>query len=187
MIHYRGWLIWRPFCQICSPCPNFFLTVEAYLELRVMFLDKYSVTRQNQAYLICLIAEKKLRTKYGQQSRYDSWGARGEGARGVPNGTSQGPHWLCEEQHPSSDQLQVGASRGLEPYLVKTHLWLCTQEQQEAAGQGEGFRPPLQHGVGGGEGDVDWVAQDRQGWVLLTLFKGILNHKQLIGEARQPK
>ena len=96
-----------PFRQICSPCPNFFLTVEAYLELRVMFLDKYSVTRQNQAYLICLIAEKKLRTKYGQQSRYDSWGARGEGARGVPNGTSQGPHWLCEEQHSSPDQLQV--------------------------------------------------------------------------------
>ena len=28
------------------------------MELRVMYLDKYSVIRQNKAYLICLIPEK---------------------------------------------------------------------------------------------------------------------------------
>ena len=37
------------------------------------------------------------------------------------------------------------------------------QEQQEAAGAGEGLRPPLQHGPRGRQGDVDRAPQDRKG------------------------
>ena len=37
------------------------------------------------------------------------------------------------------------------------------QEQQEAAGAGEGVRPPLQHGPRGRQGDVDGAPQDRKG------------------------
>ena len=53
-----------------------------------------------------LISER-IAVQDGQQGGHDSRGKGGQGAGGVLNRASQGPHRLGEEQHPSSHQLQV--------------------------------------------------------------------------------
>merc|ERR1712117_789560 len=72
----------------------------------------------------------------------DPRGAGGQGAAGVQHRTALRPHRVRQGKHAGPDQLQ---------------------EQQEAAGAGEGLRPPLQHGPRGCQGDVDRAPQDRKG------------------------
>ena len=51
------------------------------------------------------LLSERIADQDGQQGRYDPRGEGGQGARGVLNWTSQGPHRLGKEQHPGSHQL----------------------------------------------------------------------------------
>ena len=122
-----------------------------------------------------LVAES-VTDQDGQQGRHDTGGAWGQGAGGVLHRfellrqeclftfflhrAPQGPHWLCQEQHSSFDQLQV--KKLVFELKVNGSPW-NSQEQQEAFGKSEGVRPSLQHGVGGSQRDVDWAAKDWKG------------------------
>jgi len=78
--------------------------------------------------------ETKIRTHSG--------GAGPPGGGGVQHRAAVRAHTIREEQHPGAHQLP---------------------QQQEAPGQGKGLRPPLQHGPGKRQGNVDGAAAHGKG------------------------
>ena len=141
-----------------------------------------------------MVSERSTLIKNDQQGGHDSRGEGGKGARGVFHWAAQGPHRLCQEQHPGSDQLQVKTRYHLSsacldklfpnsitaakhPIRFRNNKKLLGRVKAFDRYASSYFKPgiypncpqALQHGAWGGEGDVDRVAQDRQRWELVAI------------------